>query len=183
MSRPVNISFLPAQAPATRADIKKDFHEVELSTAEKIGNFVLNLLTLTAFHYFQNYRFEKALKNGDIDTAINALSWGASANLAGRDIVHLLSTGQTDAVKFLIAQTGPEENDVKEKPSNLEGLPLSLISVRDDAVWGAEANQTMLKLIPYAAFPKTTMEQRMLPDDLFGFEIPYLVRVLAPHQS
>ena len=120
MSKPVNISFLPAQAPATRADIKKEFHQVELSTAEKVANFVLNVLSLTAFHYIQNYRFEKALKNGDIDTAANALSWGASPDLEGRIIVQLLASGQTDAVKFLIAQEGPDENDAKEKPSALE---------------------------------------------------------------
>lgn len=174
---------LPAAAPATRADVKREFHQIEVSTAQKIINFVLNFFSATTFHFYQNHRLIEALKNGDVDKAANAIAWGASIDLEGRDIVPLLQRGQTDSMKFLIAQVGPDEDDVKEKPSHLEGLPLSLISIRDDSQWGAEANQAMLKLIPYAAFPKTMMEQRMLPDELFGFEIPFLVRVLAPHQS
>lgn len=175
--------FLPAAAPATRADIKREFHQIEASTAQKIINFVLNFFSATTFHFYQNHRLNEALKNGDIDKAANAIAWGASVDLEGRDIAEILERGQTDSVNFLIAQVGPDENDEKEIPSHLEGLPLSLISVRDDSQWGAEANQAMLKLIPYSAFPKTMMEQRMLPDELFGFEIPFNVRVLAPHQS
>jgi len=173
------VSQVEGSAPSTTPTERQTYQKIELTKGEKFLTVVRIIFSIGLYLVYQNHRCEKALINGDIATAENAIRSGASPSFSAKEIIDLTKI-QGESIKFLIAQIEIPAETLKN-PSLLSGSARELISARDDYRSNIGTAELLIEVLPFQTYPQTYLCRETFKErDLLGIDIPIVVRRFEP---